>query len=333
MTAASVVLLIVVGRGSAERPPDEAVAALVHALPDGTRTVVQTPPGVPSDSVITADAAASGAVAAVVVTWEDPGFLVARLRVLAGLPDHGVWVSRRISFGVADALAARDRALGLVIASIVEDGLERAASSTQPPPAAPVPLTAPRAPPPPGQVVHPGVSGGPVAPRPWALEAEVTTALGSGSGIDDAVGGAVAVRRLFRRDLAARAGVSFRVTEADGSAVQTRATMGLLGLGWTARSYAGPGALGVGVRVDLLGAQQSVRYTNDVGTVEEQAFWSAGADLVVEGGIGLSSETALVVGVGEEVMFRSVDLAVGQTVVATLPPNRLILQLGVVARF
>jgi hypothetical protein len=330
----TIVLFIFVTHGSMERPPDDVVTSFVHGMPQETRPVVQAATDPPSDEAVAAAAAAAGAATAVVVSWEDSSSRVARLRILEGLPQHPRWLSRRISFAASDPLLERDRALGLVIATIVDAGLESgtvvvrppspAAVASRPAAALPAPEAAPRR--------EPVVS----VPRPfaWALEADIMTALDADNGFEETVGGTVAVRRLLPHALAARGGLTLRSTETDGIEVRTQALMGLFGLAWTARPYRGPRALGLGVRADVLGARESIHYSGGpAGYANQQAFWSAGADLVVEAGFGLSPETALLVGLGAETLFTAADLVVEQTHLATLPRNRVILQLGLVSGF
>jgi hypothetical protein len=332
MSAAAVVLFIFVSQSSTGRSPDGVVAACVHALPDGARPVVRTASEAPPDEAVVADAAAAGAASAVLVIWQDPNLLEAQVRVVTGLPAHARWTSRRISFDPADQAAERDRALGLVIASVLDEGAGPVAA-TGPPPPAPVNPPAPAAPPV-QQLERSVVTAPEPAPPAWAVEADVGTAFESGTDLDDSIGGAIGLRRLLAYGLAARAGLTFRLTERDRPDIRTQALAGSLGLAWTARRYTTPGGLGFGLRADVLGIREAVRYSDDAaGGGDQQVFWSLGADLVAEGGIGLSSETALLVGVGGEVAFTAADLVVGQNLAATLPRDRLILQLGVLARF
>jgi hypothetical protein len=131
-----------------------------------------------------------------------------------------------------------------------------------------------------------------------------------------------------------RAGLAFRLTEQDGLRARSQSLVGSLGLAWTIRRYARPGAVGFGFRADLLGMRQAVRYAEDaLGGTDEQTYLSLGADLLAEGGVGLSPETALVLAVGGETMFTAADLFLGATHAATLPRDRLILELGILARF
>jgi hypothetical protein len=322
MTAATVVLFIFVSHGPGARPPDAVVQASLGALPEGGRAVVRTAPQAPADEAVAADAAAAGATVAVVVSWEGADLLASQVRAVTGLPAHARWVSRRVSFDPSDQIGERERALGLVIASIVDEGLEVVAA-----PAAPAAPT--RAPPePPG----PATPSPPVPP--WAVEAAVTTAFQSGNDVDDTIGGMIGLRRSLPHAFALRAALAFRLTEWDPLDVRTRTLAAGLGLAWTAWPYARPGAVGFGFRADLLAAHESVLYSSSAGGWgDEQSFSSFGADLVMEGGVGLSADTALMLGVGGEMLFTAADLEVEDRLAATLPRSRLILQIGILARF
>jgi hypothetical protein len=329
MSAATVVLFIFVSHGPTARPPDGVVAACVRALPDGMKPVVRAAPETPADEAVAADLVAVGATAAVVVTREDATVNAAEIRVLTGWPSHARWQSRRIFFDLGDQLAERDRALGLVIASMIQEGLEAGVAVSPPPP--PVVQPAPIAPPP-ASVQSRAVLPEHAGPR-WALEADVITAYESGTDLDDTIGGAVGLRRALPYNLSVRAGLMFRVTERDEH-VRTSMQMAALGLAWAARRAEKPWALGFGLRADLLAIRESVRYADDgVGGADEQSFRSFGADLVAEASLGLSPETALLLGVGGEATFTAADLRVGEELAATLPRYRLVMQLGVLARF
>ncbi len=330
MNAATVVLFIFVNHGPTSRPPDGVVSACVRALPDGARAVVRTASETPPDEAVVNSAAASGAGAAVVVSWDDAGQLGAHVRVATGLPAHVRWESRPISFDAADQLAERERALGLVIASILDAGLEPAAAPRAAPPSARPPPV-----PPPAPETERRVVAGPEPPLPgWAIEAEVTTAFESGNDLDDTIGGAIGVRRALSQSLAMRAGLAFRLTEWDGLDVRTRTVVGSVGLAWTARSHARPGSVGFGVRADFLAARESVLYSGRAaGAGEEQSFSSLGADLLAEVGFGLSRDTALLAGFGGEMLFTAADLVVDETPAATLHRGRLLLLLGILSRF
>ncbi|HVY38570.1 MAG TPA: hypothetical protein VHM31_11565, partial [Polyangia bacterium] len=126
MTPAAAVLFVFVIHGASRGPADDVVAACLRALPAGIRAVTQTAAEPPADDALAAGAKAAGAVAAVVVTWPAADLPRADVRGVVGLPDHARWTTRAVAFEPADQLPERARALGLVIASIVQEGLNTA---------------------------------------------------------------------------------------------------------------------------------------------------------------------------------------------------------------
>lgn len=333
MTTATVVLFIFLSHHPTGASPDNVVTACVHALADGGRPVVRETAEAPPDEAVAAEAASVGAASAVVVAWEDANLLAAQIRVLTGGGARARWSWRRISFERADQVAERDRALGLVIASMIEDGFDVRVAAR--PPAEPAAgargavAAAPTA-----DAERSAVA--PAAPTPprWTLEADAVTAFEAGADLVDAIGGGIGLRRLLPHNLAARAGLTFRLTEPDDTAFRTRAVLGALGVVWVVRDYRRRGAVGFGIRADLLLMRESVHHSMaSAHGADHQAFWSPGADLFAEGQIGLSAETALFMALGGETMFTEAEVVVGQTLVASLPRNQLLLRVGILARF
>jgi hypothetical protein len=234
-------------------------------------------------------------------------------------------VTRTVTFAPGDLVPERARALGLVIASIVQEGL--AVPEASPPPRPALVRAAPEL---------PAVAA---APAPvddggrWALEAGLTTALERGTDGDDVIGGTIALRRWLSRGLAPRAGLAFRLTDRD-IPVTSRAFSGSLGLGWASPRFGRARALGLGARVDLLLMRESVRVSQSKPlTAGEQAFWSGAADVLAEVGLGLSRATSLVGALGLEERFTEADVVLAGQHVATLPRERLILEVGLLSRF
>src|SRR6185503_5136108 len=88
MNAATVILFIFVSHDPTSHPPDGVVSACVRALPEGTRAVIRSASEAPPDAAVLTDAGGAGAVAAVVVSWDDPDRLSAQVRVATGLAAH-----------------------------------------------------------------------------------------------------------------------------------------------------------------------------------------------------------------------------------------------------
>ena len=74
-------------------------------------------------SSVVDDASKIGAAAAVIVSWHDATLLTTEVRVFVASPEDGVthWITRTIVFSVARLPGERGRALGLVIASVLDE--------------------------------------------------------------------------------------------------------------------------------------------------------------------------------------------------------------------
>jgi hypothetical protein len=191
---------------------------------------------------------------------------------------------------------------------------------------------APPSPAPAAAVTTPAEPGEAGEPPRWAIDAVVTTALEQGTDGDDTIGGAIGVRRFLPLRLALRAGLAFRLTERDDPDITTRALGGSLGLAWAAASFGRPGHFGAGVRADGLFMRHSVRDSQAPGA-GDRIYWSAGVDALAEVGLGLSRGTMLMVAAGLEELFTEATVTVPGEDAATLPRARVLLELGVLARF
>jgi hypothetical protein len=335
MVTAPIVLLIAVTTA-----PDgvavinEAAAACLQTLPAGATTVVRQVPTRPADAAIGADAEAIGAAATVVVTWRAPARLVSDVRVWvrSAADGQGRTTNRTIVFSVRDLPAERGRALGLVIASILDEvwgpGMQSRpeAADLKLAPAA-VASIDPEVPAP----IAPLAGESPAAPPRWAIEASVITAVDRQEDLDDTIGGMIALRRTLRPHWAARVGLGLRVADLDSANAGARATLGELGLVWSSDGFARPGGVGVGARIDLLGTHEAIKRSG--GDPRFAELWTLGADVLGQLGLGLSSGTTLLLSAGVEGVLSSARLATPDEPTAELPGERLILELGVLARF
>ncbi|HXT97953.1 MAG TPA: hypothetical protein VN853_16760 [Polyangia bacterium] len=336
MVTAPIVLLIAVATTpDGVAAANEAAAACLQALPAGAKTVLRTLPSVPDDAEVGAAAAAASATATVVVTWRDAQQLVSDVRVRSTAPLDGTVrvTERNIVFSARDLPAERGRALGLVIASILDEEWAAQRATTTPSAAGarlvvgasavdaevPAALTGSPKPPP------------PAAPR-WALEANVITAVDEQEDFDDAIGGLVALRRSLTPRWALRAGIGFRAADLDGANATARTTVGSLGVVWATPGFAEGRRLGFAARADLLAVHEVIKRNDDDdhGTAEH---WTAGGDLVGQIGIGLSSGTSLLLSGGLEGFASSQSLVSPGQAPATLPRGRIIFELGVLSRF
>jgi hypothetical protein len=334
VTAPIVLLIAVASTPDAAATANEAAAACLHALPEGTRTVVRTVSAPPDEAEVTAAAAAAGATATVVVTWRDAQRLVSDVRVRAAAADGKPKLTERIIiFSARDLPAERGRALGLVIASILTDTWGGAPGAAPPPPQ-PASVAAAAV----DAEVPPILAVAPRAPAPpllrWGLDMSVISAVDAQEDFDDTIGGLIGFRRCFSPRWALRLGVGFRVADLDGAAATARTTLGSLGIVWSSSRFAEGRRLGFAARADLLGVHETIARTlaNDDDT-ETLGHWTAGADLVGQVGLGLAAGTSLVLGAGLEGFLSGQSLATPGATPAIVPRGRIIFELGVLSRF
>lgn len=317
----------------------DAAVACLESMPAGTKSLLRVAPAVPRDVEVVGDAAKLGAAAVVLVSWHDASLLTAEVRVFVASPEDGVshWIARTIVFSARDLPAERGRALGLVIASVLDESWGIAPAPKAEPPAAvvsasrevgklenqPVPLATRAAP-----------VEAPEAPPRWALEANVTTAVGHWGDMDDTIGGMVGLRHSVSTRWALRAGLGFRVSDVDGADATARTVLGGVGVIWMSSELERPGTFGFGGRFDLLGVHEAIqRGEGGQSSSRTETYWSLGADLLAQVGYGLSRGTALLVGVGVEELLTEADVYVGGEPAATIPHTQMVVELGVLSRF
>ncbi|HVZ88242.1 MAG TPA: hypothetical protein VHG72_14820 [Polyangia bacterium] len=333
MTAPIVLLIVVATTPDGIATANEAAASCLQAMPAGAKTVVRTVSTAPSDVEVSAAAAAAEATATVVVTWRDAPRLVSDVRVRTMTPGDrkARQTQQTVVFSARDLPAERGRALGLVIASILDEGWaaggEAAPGGSGPPrltDRGAIDVEVP-------QVLASARAGQPQGPPRWALEANVITAVDQQEDFDDTIGGTIALRRSLSSHWALRAGLGFRVADLDGADATARTTLGALGVVWASPAFAAGRGLGFAGRADLLGVHEAIKRDDDSAGFEGN--WTAGADLLGEVGLGLSAGTSLVLGGGLEGFLSGERLNGPGRAPATIPRGRVIFELGVLSRF
>ncbi len=308
-------------------------------MPAGAKSLVRVAAAVPPDVEVAGDAAKIGAAAAVILSWHDASLLTTEARVFVAAPEDGVshWIARTIVFSARDLPAERGRALGLVIASVLDEswGIAPVARVEPLAPVVPQPREAAKlAEQPVSVATHPEpVESAAALPR-WALEANVTTAFAHAGDGDDSIGGMIGLRRSVSTRCAVRAGLGFRVADVDGADATARTVLGAIGAVWMSSGLERPHAFGFGARADLLGVHQAVqRSEGGQNSSRTEDYWSLGGDLLAQVGYGLSPGTALLVGAGVETLLTEADVYVGGEPAATIPRTQMVLELGVLSRF
>ena len=338
MVTAPIVLLVAVtsNPGGIAMARDAATACL-DSLPAEARSVVRVAPVAPQDAEVIGETSGSGAAAVVILSWHDASLLTTEVRVFVASPQDGVthWITRTIVFSARDLPSERGRALGLVIASVLDEswGITPLLGAEPPASVVPGPREA-RIEAQPVSVTRVEPLESPAAPPRWALEANVTAAVEHLWDGDDSIGGMIGLRRLLSSRWALRTGVSFRVADIDGADATGRTVLGAVGVVWTGAGSERPRAFNVGARFDLLGVHEAIQHAEaGPGSSRTEGFWSMGADLLAQVGYGLSPGTALRVGAGVEEIVTEAVVDVAGEPAATLPHTRVVLELGVLSLF
>lgn len=323
----------------------DAASACLESMPAGAKSLVRLASAVPPEVEMVGDAAKLGAAAVVVLSWDDASLLKTEVRAFVVSPGNGVshWIGRTIVFSARDLPADRGRALGLVIASVLDESWGMGPVAKAQPPAQAI-TAATSAPNTEGQIVQPvppssvatraEPTESPEAPLRWALEAEVMAVTGRWGDADDGIGGLIALRRSLSTHWALRAGLGFRVADVDEADATARTVVGAAGVVWMSAGFERLHSFGSGARADLLGMHAAVqRGEGDQNSSRTEGYWSLGCDLLAQVGYGLSPGTALVAGAGVEELFTAADVYVAGGLAATIPHTQLLLELGVLSRF
>jgi hypothetical protein len=322
-TVIALVILVFVDAHDAATPLPGALArAAEQALGPSASVSIQTlTQDVPAAALIDAGRAES-ATAVARITWADERRIEARLEVVA--TDGTAPRNATIAFNASDPLAERGRAIGLVLAALLapenQARLERAKRA--PAEAAPA-ATVVTVPPPPA----------PQPARRFALDAAAQGGFAVG-GAGSGAGGAVGLRWQPGSRLGLRVGVHARFGEvgvAQAAAMNLAAGAGLV-------LFLVPSSderrIAVALRADALWLYESLSHlsSDDIEPVRGSRLLP-GARALLEGQLALSPTLSLVVAGGPEVAFGRTDIFVRQEKVAELPPLRLAVEGGLVARF
>jgi len=254
------------------------------------------------------------------ITWANEQRLEARLDVV--VTDGGALRNATIAFNVSDPLAERGRAIGLVLAALVApENQARRDRAT----AAPVDVT------PLATVVSAPAALQPA--RRFALDAAAQGGFAIG-GAGSGAGGAIGLRWQPGARFGLRVGLHARFGEvgsAQAAAIDVAAGAGVI-LFLMPPSEERRTALAL--RADALLLYQSLSHlsSDDVEAVRG-ARLLPGARAVVEGQLAVSPTLSLILGAGPEVAFGTTDVFVHQEKVTELPPLRLVVEGGLVARF
>jgi hypothetical protein len=331
-------VLVIVATGDPGDGSTRAIELALRAALGRDAAIVVRPANEPTepatDEALVAAAASEHAGILGVVSWGEKQRRVV-IRFLK--PPDGRWTDREVRFDAADAPNERGRTVGFALASMMPDEAFPAAERRRAEPDSALPLPIPPSPPlgaaasgrAPGPDARPAA---PPRPNPLALDLSglaVTAPGGYGGG----VGGAVAVRVPLRDAVGLRGGLSARGGQIGPAQATSRVIVGAFGVAW--QPWLDPGRRwGLGARLDGLLLFHDVSHlSQDDSQAAHLSRFVPGIDAAVEGAYRFSDHAAVVGALGAEVAFGRTDVVVAQQPVASLPPGRVLAELGLRVSF
>jgi hypothetical protein len=344
VTALTVVVLVAAGESTS--PTAASMAGAARDALGGAVVEVRETSATPSDAdALAVEEAVHPDVVAELI-WDSPDHRLARLRVRVARSAAGPWwLERSLGYERSDPAAERGRTLGLALAAIVPEVTAPPAPAPTPTPTpapAPAPAPAPTPAPAPASASAPAsaLAVSPDALAPIARDThrfEVGFAASGAAGVSgsaNAVGvglsvGWAPVPALVLSLAGSERSGSLDVAEA--SVFSLFAAAGVAFHPWPATRTRHLEAF---ARADYLVVRQSATHFDaDDPRPATQARWLSGADAFLEAGWLLSSDLEAILGVGVEDVMAPTYVQVRNTQVATLPPVRLLAELGVKLRF
>ncbi len=326
MSAALVVLVLVVAHDSGDPAAGAIQQAMVEALRGQAEVLVRTVDRLPSDDQALEQSHSAGAGVVAEVGWSDERSAQATVHVHA---TEG-WLDRRIGFSASDAPAERGRTVGFAIASLMP------APAVAPP--APIPAPAP-----PQGETEPVPVQSPEAPKavaaaPIATPSPQKEALGAvdlslAGAVGGAAGGAGVEIGGERRwhSLSARVAFDWRTGDITAAQVRTLVLSIVPGIAWRPIESSESAPFGVGFRAGYMVLREQL--TRPVDGSSPPARWQSGAQALVEGTWQFARGALVVVAIGGEATFGTLDVVVGGRTVTSIEPLRVLAEGGIRARF
>jgi len=333
MLFAAVSVLVVLATGDPGDGSTRAIEQSLRAALAREATVVVRPGDASaSDAELAAQGAAGHATLLGVVSWsEKQRRVVIRFVTLPG----GRWTDREVRFDAADVPTERGRTVGFALASMMP---EEAFASPAPPPSPPSPPVSPSPSPSPTPLLlspPPAEERPPAAlprPNPLALDAS-GLAVAAPTGYGGGAGGALALRVPIAGALGLRVAASARAESIGPAQASLRVIGGAAGLAWQPwldpqRRWA------MGVRVDALLVHLDVAHlSEDDAAAAHLSRFMGGVAAALEGAFRFAEHAAVVGALGTEVVFGRTDIYVHERRVTTLPPLKLMAELGLRVSF
>jgi hypothetical protein len=326
----AVTLIVLVAAGESSSPTATAMASAARDVLGTAAIALRETAGVPTDADALAAETSARPDAVAELIWDTPDHSRATLRIRVGRNQW--WLERSLTYAPSDPPSERGRTLGLALASIIPEVTQTNPAPSPPPrlPEAsrePTPTVAPTPDAPASSVA----SSWPRVEVGFAATAAGATGVG---GSANGIGGGLSVAWYPLRVLSLSIAASERsgsLDVAEASVFSLFASAGVALHPWPA-TRARP--LEAFVRADYLLVRQSATHfdADDPRPVTASHVFS-GADAFVDGGWLVSSDVEVVAGVGVEDVMGRTYVDVRNILVATIPPVRLLAELGVRLRF
>jgi len=323
----ALVILLLVARGEANDPTTRGAARAARELLGSNVEVSVREVDSPGSDVHALELGkASDATAVIEVTWESPEHRQARIHF--HLEPHRGWNDRVIMFASGDDPAERGRTVGLAVASMLPGSMRE----KEPASATPEPTTEAR---PETDRGPAAVAGAPSGPHRWqgSIDAMGAASLGL-AGEAPGWGGSVGGRWYLSHPWGIRIGLSARTAHIDVASAELLHVHVAAGVVWLPLSPTAKSPFELGARAGLLAIRESMRH-DDADDPESitASRWLPGAEAAFEVSWLFRPQAAVGAAAGAELAFGGTDVTLHQRRVATLPPTRLLFELGVRTSF
>jgi hypothetical protein len=320
----ALLVVILVAAGEANHPATLGAAGAARELLGAELDVqVREMDVLPNDERALSIGAALHAAGVVELGWDSPEHRQARIRF--HLEPRRGFGERVILFQDRDDVAERGRTVGYAIASMIT---APAAEPNRPP-----------APPPQSEIIPTAVRPSVHAEsRPKTRPAGAIDVVAAGAmGVDGPAGGwggSLSGRWYFAGPWAARLGASARAGQV--TIVQSTSLLihAAAGIAWVPFPATRTTPFELGARIDaLLMREQLTHFSSDDIEPVPAMRWLPGADAALEASWLFSPSAGFLGSFGTELAFGKTDVTLHQARVTSIPPVRLVLQIGVRATF
>jgi len=325
----NVVIGILMAVHDGQAPMTAALSGALNEALGPTSSIVIRQAASVSDSDALGLEAELHATAVVELAWAGPSRTRAAVRIHLAGTDR--WIARQIDFLPGDSWSERGRTLGFDIAAILLPQTDAAAPGAQEGPRPETPDARDTAAGP-AAVRRAAARSGAAPPASFSVDLSAVGSLGvdgPAEGLGAEAGGEV----TLGSSLSLRLGAGVRsgdVANLNGTDVVVSANAGLA---WRPLAATPERPLGVGIRAAALGLYHDLSHRESDGRTVRHGRFLPGVMSTIEGTWRLNRVLDAVAGLGAEVALGATDVLVAGRTVATIPPFRVLVDLGLRLRF